>query len=62
MKEKVIFDTNKVRNSGVNNFLGNRKQLELFLQDADIVIPETVIQEIKKQKKKDLENHQKDFL
>jgi rRNA-processing protein FCF1 len=47
MKEKVIFDTNKVRNSGVNNFLGNRKQLELFLQDADIVIPETVIQEIK---------------
>ncbi|VVH64978.1 hypothetical protein BSPLISOX_2179 [uncultured Gammaproteobacteria bacterium] len=62
MKEKVIFDTNTVRNPGVNNFLGNREQLELFLQDADIVIPETVIQEIKKQKKKDLENHQEDFL
>ena len=51
MKEKVIFDTNIVRNTDINTFLGGRTELEQFLQDVDIVIPETVVQEIKRQKK-----------
>jgi rRNA-processing protein FCF1 len=49
MKEKVIFDTNTIRSSPeADNFLGNRDELNCFLQDADIVIPEIVIQEIKR--------------
>ena len=51
MKEKVIFDTNIVRNTDINTFLVGRTELEQFLQDVDIVIPETVVQEIKRQKK-----------
>jgi rRNA-processing protein FCF1 len=63
MKEKVIFDTNTIRSSPeADNFLGNRDELNCFLQDADIVIPEIVIQEIKRQKKKTLESNRKKFL
>jgi predicted ribonuclease YlaK len=36
--------------------LGGRNELKNFLKDADIVIPEIVIQEIKRQKKKTLES------
>jgi len=62
MKEKVIFDTNIVHNTDANKFLGGRAELELFLQDADIVIPETVIQEIKRQKRKKLTSNKDRFL
>jgi rRNA-processing protein FCF1 len=62
MKEKVIFDTNIIRNTGANGFLGGRDILGSFLQDADIVIPEIVIQEIKRQKKKTLESDRDEFL
>ena len=63
MKEKVIFDTNTIRSSPeADNFLGNRDELNCFLQDADIVIPEIVIQEIKRQKKKILESNRNKFL
>jgi rRNA-processing protein FCF1 len=62
MKEKVIFDTNIVHNTDTNNFLGGRVELERFLQDADIVIPETVIQEIKRQKRKKLTSNKDKFL
>ncbi len=62
MKEKVIFDTNIVHNTNANNFLGGRVELERFLQDADIVIPETVIQEIKRQKIIKLSSNKDKFL
>ena len=62
MKEKVIFDTNIARNTGVNTFLGSREMLERFMQDADIVIPEVVIQEIKRQKRSLLISNKDKFL
>jgi rRNA-processing protein FCF1 len=61
MKEKVIFDTNIICNKGANNFLGGRNELKNFLKDADIVIPEIVIQEIKRQKKEKLVNNRSQF-
>jgi rRNA-processing protein FCF1 len=62
MKEKVIFDTNIIRNTEVNNFFGGREVLERFAKVADIVIPETVIQEIKRQKHKNLASNKTKFL
>lgn len=62
MRDKVIFDTNVVRNPEVNNFLGGRELLERFTQDADIVIPDTVIQEIKRQKRSSLVSNKTKFL
>lgn len=62
MKEKVIFDTNTVHNTDANKFLGGRKELSRFLQTADIVIPQTVIDEIKRQKAKSLLSNKNKFL
>lgn len=62
MREKVVFDTNTVRNTEINNFLGGRIELERFLKVADIVIPETVIQEIKRQKRKSLSTNKNKFI
>ena len=62
MKEKIIFDTNIIHNTEANSFLGGRNELERFLQDADIVIPEIVIQEIKRQKKQKLASNKDKFL
>src|SRR5690606_5087972 len=50
------------RNTGVNTFLGSREMLERFMQDADIVIPEVVIQEIKRQKRSLLSSNKDKFL
>ncbi|MBD0725535.1 hypothetical protein B6A10_10125 [Flavobacterium sp. L1I52] len=57
MKEKVIFDTNTLRNTEINFFLGNRRELERFAQDADIVVPHVVIEEIKRQKRAALKSN-----
>lgn len=62
MKEKVIFDTNITRNAGVNTFLGNREILFKFSQDAEIILPDVVVQEIKSQKRRDLKNKRDKFL
>lgn len=62
MRDKVIFDTNVVRNADTNNFLGGRDILERFINDADIVIPDTVIQEIKRQKRSALLSNKSKFL
>ena len=62
MRDKVIFDTNVVRNPEINNFLGGREILERFAQDVDIVIPDTVIQEIKRQKRSSLVSNKNKFL
>lgn len=62
MKEKVVFDTNIIRNPEGNTFFGGRIELERFIKVADIVIPETVIQEIKRQKRKNLDGNKNKFL
>lgn len=62
MKEKVIFDTNTIRNTEINTFFGGRKELELFVQDADIIIPFTVVEEIKRQKKAVLKSKRDSFV
>lgn len=62
MKEKVIFDTNIIRNAEAKNFLGGRNELERFADVADIVIPDIVIQEIKRQKRKNLQCNKQKFL
>ncbi|TDX86568.1 PIN domain-containing protein [Epilithonimonas xixisoli] len=62
MKEKVIFDTNTIRNTDINNFFGGRKELEQFENDADIIVPYTVIEEIKRQKKVILKSKKDSFL
>lgn len=62
MKEKVIFDTNTIRNPEINKFLGNRKEIELFVQDADIIIPLTVVEEIKRQKRTKLKSNKDSFI
>ena len=62
MKEKVVFDTNKMRNTDINNFLGNRVDLEKFTLVADIVIPEAVIQETIRQKRTKLKSNQDKFV
>ena len=46
MKEKVIFDTNTVNNDDSNYFFGNRNEITLFAQSAEIVIPTIVIEEV----------------
>lgn len=62
MKEKVIFDTNTIRNTEINTFFGGRKELELFVQDADIIIPFTVVEEIKRQKRVALKSKKDSFI
>lgn len=62
MKEKVIFDTNTVRNTEINTFFGGRKELELFMHDADIIIPFTVVEEIKRQKRVALKSKKDSFI
>jgi rRNA-processing protein FCF1 len=62
MKEKVIFDTNTIRNTEINTFFGGRPELELFIQDADIIIPFTVVEEIKRQKKAVLKSKRDSFV
>lgn len=61
--EKVIFDTNTVRNeSSPDTFLGGRVELKKFEKVADIILPEMVIDEIRSQKRKHLISKQHSFL
>jgi len=62
MKEKVIFDTNAVNNEDSNYFFGNRKELALFSQSAEIVIPKIVIEELRRKKTKRLLNKRQSFI
>lgn len=62
MKEKVIFDTNTIRNPEMNNFLGNRIELEQFSHVADIVIPFVAIEEIKRQKRNTIKSKKDSFI
>jgi rRNA-processing protein FCF1 len=60
--EKVIFDTNILRNTEPKNFLGGRDELKKFSEVAEIIFPDIVIEELKCQKRKQLEKHKKSFL
>lgn len=60
--EKVIFDTNTLRNTESKTFLGGRDELKKFSNIAEIIFPDIVIEELKYQKRKQLEKHKKSFL
>jgi rRNA-processing protein FCF1 len=60
--EKVIFDTNILRNLESKNFLGGRDELKKFSEVAEIIFPDMVIEELKYQKRKQLEKHKQSFL
>jgi len=60
--EKVIFDTNFIRNTEAKHFLGGRSDLEKFAKVAEVVFPDIVIEEIKNQKRKSLEKNKSSFL
>jgi len=60
--EKVIFDTNFIRNTEAKHFLGGRGELEKFSKVAELVFPDIVIEEIKNQKRKSLEKNKSSFL
>lgn len=63
MKYKAIFDTNSIRNAeSATDFLGGRSELEKFLKVAEIVIPDIVIDEIKCQKRRELDSKRDSFL
>lgn len=63
MIHKVVFDTNSIRNAeSVSDFLGGRSELERFSKVADIIIPDLVIDEIKRQKVKHLNSKRDSFL
>jgi len=60
--KKVIFDTNFIRNTEAKHFLGGRSELEKFARVAELVFPDIVIEEIKNQKRKNLEKNKSSFL
>ncbi|WP_456391208.1 PIN domain-containing protein [Hydrogenimonas sp.] len=60
--EKVVFDTNFIRNTEAKHFLGGRSELEKFAKVAELVFPDIVIEEIKNQKRKNLEKSKSSFL
>jgi hypothetical protein len=45
--EKVIFDTNTLRNTEPKTFLGGRDDLKKFSKVAEIIFPDIVIEELK---------------
>lgn len=60
--EKIIFDTNILRNAEPEYFFGGRDILSKFSQSAEIIIPDIVIEEIRNQKRKKLEENKSKFL
>ncbi len=61
--EKVIFDTNAIRNeSSPDKFLGGRKELGQFAKVSDIILPDIVIEEARKQKERHLISKRSSFL
>ncbi len=62
MKDVIIFDTNGIRNTGFNEFLGNREILRQLLPDADFLIPELALDEVKRQKKIEFEKVKRELL
>ena len=52
MGYQIIIDTNKCRSTGMDNFLGNKEELQKFIEDGcEIILPKIVLSELKQQKK-----------
>lgn len=62
IREKVIFDTNMLRNTEAEFFLWWREELQKFSRVADIVLPDMVIGELRNQKRRQLDKHKDSFL
>lgn len=62
MKAKVIFDTNQLYSISHKDFLGYRDELKKFSSMADIIIPEIVLEEMRRQKVAFLMNRKRAFL
>ncbi len=62
LREKVIFDTNKIRNTDSDAFLGGQDELKKFAMVSDIIVPSIVIEELRTQKRKKLKSNQDKFL
>jgi rRNA-processing protein FCF1 len=62
MKVKVIFDTNIIKDTNPESFLGGRVELQKFAEIAEIILPDLVIEELKCQKRKELEKNKGLFL
>ncbi|MBF0275288.1 MAG: DUF4935 domain-containing protein [Nitrospinae bacterium] len=60
--EKVIFDSNFIRNTEAKYFLGNRSELEKFTKVVEIILPSIVIEEIKQQKRRNITSKKQSFL
>lgn len=62
LREKIIFDTNKIRNSEPDSFLGGKDELKKFMSVSDIVLPDIVLDEVRYQKKRSLKSNRDNFL
>ena len=62
MKDVIIFDSNSIRHTGLREFLGNRELLRQLKPDADFYIPELVLDEVKRQKKRKFEESMNQLL
>lgn len=62
-KQIAIFDTSSVRNAGsAIAFLGGRSELERFASICEIILPDMVVEEIKKQRRQHLLEKKNQFL
>lgn len=62
MKDVIIFDTNAVRHTGLREFFRSRELLRQLEPDAEFYIPELVLDEIKRQKKRKFEESKKQLM
>lgn len=62
MKDVIIFDTNSIWNTGLSTFLGERELLRQLSPDADFFIPELVVDEIKRHKKREFNTSKNQLL
>lgn len=61
MKEKVIFDTNFLYNKRGTSFFGNKQELERFSKEAEIIIPEIVLEELEAKYSRSYEQEKERF-
>lgn len=61
MKEKVIFDTNFLYNKRGTSFFGNKDELERFAIEADIIVPEIVLEELEAKYSRSFEQEKEKF-
>lgn len=61
MKEKVIFDTNFLYNKKGTSFFGNKDELERFAIEAEIIVPEIVLEELEAKYSRSFEQEKEKF-